>query len=122
MSRIAVAALALLGMLAALGGPLIAFALDSAPDAPFCGRDGRCCCEHGPAPDPGVPCVRSRCGCDRPDAATLVLPLRQPAVVAGATALFAPLAVGLLPLVVASLPLSPVFPPLLPPPRVAVVA
>jgi len=57
MCRRAVSALALVGMLAVYLGPLAALALDPAADAPFCGRDGRCCCDRVAAPAAGIPCV-----------------------------------------------------------------
>jgi len=122
MSRRAVSTLALVGMLGGYLGPLVAFTLDTPTAAPFCGRDGRCCCDHGAAPARGVACVRSQCGCGRPEAATPALPLPEPAVLAEDALLLAPPPLVALALAVASLPPSFLSPPLLPPPRVVAAA
>lgn len=81
MSRLARATVAAVG-LGLLGGgvaPLLGLLLAGDAES-FC-RRGRCCCASETTQDEaGRPCLRSSCGCGKPDRTAIAAPLRLEAV------------------------------------------
>ncbi len=74
------ATVALLATTAGLAIPLLGL-VPPGESSPFCGRDGRCCCETRTTPDESS-CVRSACGCRTSDSGVVPAPLRLEATLA----------------------------------------
>ena len=74
----AAAAFGLAVLLAGLTVPLLGLLADE--PAPFCGRNGRCCCADVARSTDEAPCLRRGCGCGHPDELVTGAPLRIEAV------------------------------------------